>query len=290
MDKGKFAVYRTIDVNVTDIIDRLGKGVTGSKHPVPNLHPQCTQNKYDYCIEIGAEENHHDLWHEIPGSFIGSTPTQIIHHHRTHCKSLNQSLLVIADRQDLAAEGLLIINLDFKGSTDALRQKVFFAGDFVPSVNVGNTTWEETLSNATLPLYPRRRFAVFADRGFHPRYQMTEVVKRMNAGLGNRRAETGTIFANWESAPGDDVGEIVDFWRENAREREWDDRYFVLVRKDAWDHGKAVMISVEDGKDETHEMMIDVERIGEVLVRLFVGFVTLEEVKETSMDGGGAVL
>ena len=106
----------------------------------------------------------------------------------------------------------------------------------------------------------------------------------MNAGLGNRRAETGTIFANWESAPGDEAGEIVRFWRENAREREWDGRYFVLVRKDAWDHGNAVMMSVEEGQDEAQKMKIDVEKIGEVLVRLYVGFVTLDEVKETNMD------
>lgn len=224
------------------------------------------------------------MWHAIPESFVGSTPTQIYHHHRAHSKSLNQSLLVIADRQDLEAEGLLVVNLNFKGSVDALRQKVFFAGDFVPSVNIGNTAWEETLSNATLPLYPRRKFAVFADRGFHPRYLMTEVLNRMNAGLGSRRAETGTIFANWESAPGDDVGEIVRFWRENAREREWDARYFVLVRKNAWDNGKAVMISVEDGQDEAQETAIDVDRIGEVLVWLYVGLVTLDEAKETNVE------
>lgn len=262
MDKGRFAVYRTVDVNVVDIVDRLGKGITG-------------------------KEKHHDMWHAIPESFIGSTPTQLIHHHRSRSKSLNQSLLVIVDRQDLAAEGLLVVNLDFKGSIDALRQKIFFAGDFVPSVNIGNTPWEETLSNATLPLYPRRKFAVFADRGFHPRYLMTEALKRMNAGLGNRRAETGSVFADWESAPGDDVGEIVRFWRENARERDWDARYFVLVRKDAWDQGKADMISLQDGQDKAHETTMNVDRIGEVLVQLYVGLKTLDEVKETNMDNQG---
>lgn len=38
MDKGRFAVYRTVDVNVVDIVDRLGKGITGSQLTVPNLH------------------------------------------------------------------------------------------------------------------------------------------------------------------------------------------------------------------------------------------------------------
>ena len=224
------------------------------------------------------------MWHEVPESFIGSTPTRIIHHPRIHGKSLNQYLLVIADRQDLAAEGLLIANLNFKGSIDALRQKVFFAGEFVPSVNISNTAWEETLSNATLPLYPRRRYAVFADRGFHPRYLMTQVLNRMNAGFGNQRTETGTIFANWECAPGDDVEETVQFWRKNAREREWDGRYFVLVRKDEWDQGKAMLMSVEEGQDKAQETTVDMEKIGEVLVRLYVGLITLQEVKITNMD------
>ena len=227
------------------------------------------------------------MWHAIPESFIGSTPTQLINHHRSHRTSLNQKLLVIIDRQDLEAEGLLVVNLNFRGSVDALRQKTFFAGDFVPSVDVGNTAWEETLANATLPLYPRRRFAVFADPGFHPRYLMTEVLNRMNAGLNNRRADTGTIFANWASALGDDVAETTRFWRGNAREREWDARHFVLVKKDAWDNGKAVVISVVEGLDKARETMIDVERIGEVLVWLYVGLVTLDEVRETNMDDQG---
>lgn len=227
------------------------------------------------------------MWHAIPESFIGSIPTQLIHDHRSHSQSLNQSLLIIADRPDLDAEGVLVVNLNFKGSVDALRQKVYFAGDFVPSVNVGNTSWEETLSNATLPLYPRRKFAVFADQGFHPRYLMREVLDRMNSGLGSRRAGTGTVFAEWESAPGHDIGEIVRFWRENAREREWEARYFVLVRKDTWSKGKAVIVSVESGQDEARKTTIEVERIGEVLVWLYVGLVTSDEVEETNTDKQG---
>lgn len=45
---------------------------------------------------------------------------------------------------------------------------------------------------------------------------MTVVLNLMIGELSNRRAETRTVFANWESAPKDDVGEIVRFWRDNA--------------------------------------------------------------------------
>ena len=134
------------------------------------------------------------MWHAIPDPFTNSTPTQIIHHHRSYSKSLNQSLLFIADRQDLYAQGLLIVNLNFKGSIDALRQKIFVEGDFVPLVNIGNTVWEETLSNATLPLYPRRKFAVFVDQGFLLRYLMREVLERMNECAGGGVGGDGEVL------------------------------------------------------------------------------------------------
>lgn len=40
MDKGKFALYRTVDVDAEDIITRLGKGITGSTFTFANLHLQ----------------------------------------------------------------------------------------------------------------------------------------------------------------------------------------------------------------------------------------------------------
>lgn len=78
------------------------------------------------------------------------------------------------------------------------------------------------------------------------------------------------------------------FWRGNAREREWDARYLVRVRKEAWDRGQADLVSVERGgaaDDEARETALGVDRIGEVLVQLYVGLVTLDEVTETTVDG-----
>lgn len=61
----------------------------------------------------------------------------------------------------------------------------------------------------------------------------------------------------------------------------------MLVRKDVWDKGKASMMSIEDGQDKAHETTIDVHRIGEVLVRLYIESVILDEVKETNVDDQG---
>ena len=56
MDKGKFAVYRTVEVNVVDIIDRLGKGITGSQLTTPNAYPQYSQD-IDYHTNLAQKKN-----------------------------------------------------------------------------------------------------------------------------------------------------------------------------------------------------------------------------------------
>ncbi|MDI1492222.1 MAG: hypothetical protein OHK93_003434 [Ramalina farinacea] len=260
MDKRPFAIYRTVEgIDIDALYDRLGRGITG-------------------------KEEHHSLWHALPDPILDSTPTSIVKAHHAN-QDLNQHLLVIADHPDLADRGLLIVNLSFSSLADALRQKVYFASDFVPSVNVGNTSWSETLANATLPLYPRRKFAVFAHENFHPRYLIKEVLEKMNAGVGGRRKDTGTVFGEWE--PGEGKGDCVDFWRENAREREWDGRAFVVVRKEAWEKGRVVLLVEAEGGEAIEEVEVEAEEVGDVLVWLFVGFVGMRELTGLGREGGG---
>ena len=54
----------------------------------------------------------------------------------------------------------------------------------MPSINIGEVSWSETLANGTLPLYPRKRFSLFADPGFRPRYLMKDALEKMNGGIG----------------------------------------------------------------------------------------------------------
>lgn len=235
------------------------------------------------------DESHGYLWRVVPEPFLNYSPRQIIQHHQTSSstQSLNQDLLVIADHPDLPANGLLIVNLNFHNVVDALRQKLYFASDFVPSVSVGETSWSETLANACLPLYPRRRFAVFADEGFHPRYLMREALEKMNGGIMGRRAGTGTIFGEWETGErkGDGGREaLVEWWRKNVREWEWEGRCFVLVTKEAWDEGKIVLVTGKTEGDGFVETLVHTDRVGEILVWLYVGLIGPNEVNE--MDKG----
>ena len=155
----------------------------------------------------------------------------------------------------------------------------------MPSVNAGNTSWSETLANATLPLYPRRKFGVFAHEDFHPRYLIKDVLEKMNAGMGGRRRGTGTVFGEWE--PGEGKGDCLGWWRENAREREWDGRAFVVVRKEAWETGRVVLFITGDGGEPAEEVEVEAEEVGEMFVWLFVGFVGMRELTGMGKDGRG---
>lgn len=118
---------------------------------------------------------------------------------------------------------------------------------------------------------------------------MRDALRKMNAGVGGRRGGTGSLFAEWVNAPEGGLGETVKFWREERVEREWDGGYFVLVRQGAWDGGKAVLVVEGVGKKEEKmgEIEVELERAGEVLVWLFVGFMNWEEVRERNEKGWG---
>jgi hypothetical protein len=44
---------------------------------------------------------------------------------------VNQQFVAIVDDQDIARRGLLLINLNYKGTPDAIRQKAHAVGGFV---------------------------------------------------------------------------------------------------------------------------------------------------------------
>ena len=116
---------------------------------------------------------------------------------------------------------------------------------------------------------------------------MKDVLEKMNGGVRGRRAGTGTIFSEWENPPeeaGGDRNKLVRWWNENAIEREWDTGGFVIVTKDAWNKGQVVFSSQEDREEDAKETLIDAESVGELLVWLYVGFITLDELRKRGRD------
>lgn len=93
--------------------------------------------------------------------FSNTEPADLIEHHRKSEQNLDQTFFVVVGRLDWEKQGILVVNLNFKGYVDAIRQEVNIAGDDVPSMNIGNTTWFENLCYADQPLFPRNKFAVY---------------------------------------------------------------------------------------------------------------------------------
>ena len=121
---------------------------------------------------------------------------------------------------------------------------------------------------------------------------MKDVLEKMNGGVGGRRAGTGTIFSEWGNPPeeaGGDRNKLARWWNENAIEREWDTGGFAIVTKDAWDKGQVVCSSQEDREEDAKETLIDAESVGELLVWLYVGFTTLDELQNVHEDTEGGI-
>ncbi|KAK8198460.1 hypothetical protein M8818_006325 [Zalaria obscura] len=232
------------------------------------------------------EERHGHLWHEGPDHFLNSTPLDIIRHHLTKETDSNQNYLVIADRSDLEGQGLLVINLNFHGHIDALREKVYKTSDFVPSLDINHVSWVDSLRKAERPLFPRKSIALFAAVDLHPRMMMRKIHDTMNGGLDGRREGMGSIMADWESASSENFDEVVQQWRSNAREREWWNGAIVLVTQESWKEGEVVVvIETPESGHKVEKVQVKAGLAGELLLWLYVGLITAKEARsENGLD------
>lgn len=269
MDSRPFAVYRTAQVDLTPIIERLGKGITGG--PIAHLKMLRTT------ANARIDQDHAWFWHRGQDSFIHRQPTDIIQHHRKQ-DDVNQSYLVIVDEEDVDVTGLLVVNLNFSSTVDAVREKTYRVGDFVPSLDVGNSSWVDHLLQASQPLYPRKAFAVFVFPDLNPRYLMKEITDKINRGLHGRKASTGSVVAEWENVSGD-IDETVTYFKKHQTERDWNSDYFVIVSGESWAREEVTLVCM--GKDGISELLPQkVDFAGEALSWLYTGLITVAELKD----------
>ena len=105
---------------------------------------------------------------------------------------------------------------------------------------------------------------------------MKDALNKINGGIGGRREGMGSVFAEWVNGPeGEGVGEVVKFWKSEGVKMGWDGGGVLL-----WSGRRRRMVGVSGGPEEGDvcEVEVELERVGEVLVWLFVGFLTWEEV------------
>lgn len=192
---------------------------------------------------------------------------------------MNQGFLLIADRQDVANEGLLCVNLNFKGGPDAVREKAQELRYALPSLSIDNTDWvDDMLANAEQPLYPRKSFAMLVDPSPVARDNVADAVDAVDGGLAGRRGGAGTVLAEWEGVDTKDVNVMVRHFEDSRAEKGWRGNYFLCVRKETVESNKVEIVSARTQKCRSYAW----EVAGEILVWLAAGLVHEDELDGSS--------
>lgn len=209
-------------------------------------------------------------------SYSPDRPSRILAAHK-NLDDVNQDFLLIADRQDVANEGLLCVNLDFKGAPDAVREKAQELRYALPSLSIDNTDWvDDILTNAERPLYPRAAFAMLVHPSTVARRNAADVVDVVDGGLGGRRRGTGTVLAVCEDVDTDDVNAMTWHFSDSCADKGWQGDYFLCVGGETVHSSKVETVSARTQKRRSYTWEI----AGEILVWLAVGLVREEDCDE----------
>lgn len=207
-----------------------------------------------------ADKKQHGLWATIPQLFSDKEPAALVKQHRDPSQSshLNQSLFLVVDRVEWEKEGLIVINLNFKGYVDAIRQQANVAGDDVPSMNIGNTTWFENLCNGTRPLFPRNMFAVYVQErrkaSFTTRAsekELQDLTRLLQGGLDGRKLgsdQNGGVCV-LELVEAQDMDKMKNHHAQLAKEKGYNSSIFAMVDNDAWDSHIILLVGVGGRKE-----------------------------------------
>lgn len=217
----------------------------------------------------------------MPNNFLNSSILDIIDYHTTENLERNQKFFVVVDRHDTDAEGILVVNLNFEKYVDAMRDKIFRAGDGVPACEVGEVSWEDSLLDINPPLAPVRCFAFFETYDFRRGGDRMGVVQAMSGGLNGRKKGMGRSVVAWGKVlRSDALEDMITWWRNNAKERDYWTGGFWFANKEAWEEGQAfIAIIVEDGTGEKkmETRSVKAEAVGELLSWLYHGLITPRE-------------
>ncbi|KAL1587742.1 hypothetical protein WHR41_03664 [Cladosporium halotolerans] len=243
-----FAVYKTQEVNL-DLRDLIKDSLV-------------------------AEDVDAETWKAI--LYSPARPTDILATHRDR-NDVNQGFLLIADRQDVLKEGLLCVNLNYKGAPDAVREKAHELCYALPSLSIDNTDWkDDVLANASLPLYPRNAFAILVDLSAAARRNVADIADTVDGGLVGRHRDTGTILAEWDGVNTSDVSAMASHFTKSRVEKDWRGDYFLCIRESTVEVKKVEIVNARTQKCRTFTW----ETAGEALVWLTVGLIREEELDE----------
>lgn len=224
---------------------------------------------------------------KIPTS-LGKSPSEVFALHRKD-NEVNQNYFAIADREDWIEHGILVVNINYKGFADAVRVKVYEAGDLLASLEISNAFWEDLLSQEEVPLYPRRKFAIHIRAELSRSVGVKEVLDKLNSGSGGRRIGAENIFAYGLglSSP-KELENLVKWHKDNARERMVNEQFLVVADAETWKHGRATLVKIDRHLCNKYEAKdVNVETVAEILVWLYIGFLDWDDfVKDSNFEEG----
>ena len=248
---GAFCLYATVEINLSELLAILNYWIFGDS-------------------DAG------DQWYPSSQSFINRPLSSVINHHRSQPESFNKRYLVIVDRADWKAEGVVGVNLAFEGFIDAARFKAHVAGSAIPSASIGNSDWSETIKDVV----KSPKVAVYADTWFDKGDAPDELLEALNFGLEGRKDTDCLVcglVTNYFVVTGD-VKFIAKNHADIAAEHGYDPQLFIFADDtNLDDYGVIIARMSADGSVDSCRKPVDVA--AEVLAWVQVGLYTWEEAK-----------
>lgn len=215
-------------------------------------------------------------------SFTGARPDDAINFHKGQ-KDVNQRFLLIADRQNIETEGLLVVNLDFQGVPDAVRMKAHKACYALPSLNIDNTDWQEDIKTSiTVPTDVCKAVAVLVDPSPKCRRNATHIVERIHQGAQSSHGETTTVLAEWEGVGTDILEDFMKYFDEWKAGKDWQSQFCICVREPIIESGQVEIVSAKSRKS----IQLPCEKAGEALASLAIESMEENDLAEIQMPVG----
>lgn len=209
-------------------------------------------------------------------SFTGARPKDIIKFHKCR-ENVNQQYLLIADQQDVATEGLLVVDLDFQGVPDTVRMKAHKVCFALLSLNIDNTDWEEDIkTSATVPKDLCKASAVLVDPSPISRRRVAHVVERIHQGIHSSHGETNSVLAEWEGVDTDILEEFLKYFDDWKVEKDWQSEFFICVREPTVELGQVEIVSAKSRKS----IQLPCEKAGELLASIAIGSIDESDLVE----------
>ncbi|GAB7325108.1 hypothetical protein MBLNU13_g09195t2 [Cladosporium sp. NU13] len=177
-------------------------------------------------------------------------------------------------------EDLIFINLNYKGTSDAVREKAHAIGEFINHelINYDGDhaeAWcDHVIHKTSTTLYPLRSFAIFVSKYCTHRQMISSelgsaIFCGKHTGWNGRHGRFPSVLAQWEM-----VTTSPSTQHEQRRiEKDWNEHYYVVVGDGLMDDAEVEIVSVKSQK----RWKWSISNFCEILHYITIGLITEEE-------------